>query len=153
MTCAGEVKNIFLQDLRERNALKADDPTDDPDPINDNDQPKEKKQKVSLIQTKITSKFEYAAEIDSAKAQRCNRALTRFFICCGIPFKIISNPFFIDLIKCLCPSYQLLNRVTFADTWVNQELSQVISRISDDIRDCDNITIGIISLLFINYLF
>jgi hypothetical protein len=147
----GEIKNTFLQELRERNALKP--VADDPDSINDNDQPKEKKQKVSLVQTKITSKFESTAEIDSVKAQRCNRALTRFFICCGIPFKIVSNPFFIDLIKCLCPSYQLPNRVTFAGTWVNQELSQVVSRISDDIRDCDNMTLGIISFLFINYLF
>lgn len=149
----GEVKNIFLQDLRERNALKTVDLTDDLDSINDNDQPKEKKQKMSLVQTKITSKFESTAEIDSAKAQRCNHALTRFFICCGIPFKIVSNPFFIDLVKCLCPSYQLPNRVTFAGTWVNQELSQVVSRISDDIRDCDNMTLGIISFLFKNYLF
>jgi hypothetical protein len=153
----GEVKNVFLQELRERNALAADPIHDpDPDPINDNDQPKRKKQKVSLVQTKITSKFESAAEIDSAKAQRCNRALTRFFICCGIPFKIVSNPFFIDLAKCLCLSYQLPNRVTFAGTWVNQELSQVASRISDDIRDCDNMTLGIISsfiykLFILNY--
>jgi hypothetical protein len=64
----GKVKNIFLQELRERNALKVD-LTGDPDPINDNDQPKKKKQKVSLVQTKITSKFEPVAEIDSAKAQ------------------------------------------------------------------------------------
>jgi hypothetical protein len=79
----GEVKNIFLQELRERNALKVD-LTGDPDPINDNDQPKGKKQKVSLVQMKITLKFEPAAEIDSAKAQQCNCALTKFFICCGI---------------------------------------------------------------------
>jgi hypothetical protein len=64
----GEVKNIFLQELRERNALKVD-LTGDPDPINDNDQTKGKKQKASLVQTKITSKFEPAAKIDSAKAQ------------------------------------------------------------------------------------
>jgi hypothetical protein len=64
----GEVKNIFLQELRERNALKVD-LTSDPDPINDNDQPKGKKQKVSLVQTKITSKFEPATEIDSAKVR------------------------------------------------------------------------------------
>ena len=144
---SGEVKNVFLQELRERNALKSNDSIDDSIDI---DQPKVKKQKVSLVQTKITSKFESNAEIDSAKAQRCNRALTRFFICCGIPFKVVSNPFFIDLIKCLCPSYQLPNRNTFASSWVNQELSQVISRISDDIRDSDNITLGIISFVFIN---
>jgi hypothetical protein len=64
----GEVKNIFLQKLRERNALKVD-LTGDPDSINDNDQPKGKKQKVSLVQMKITSKFEPATEIDNAKAQ------------------------------------------------------------------------------------
>src|SRR6266542_2895223 len=84
---SGDVKNIFLQELRERNPFK---PTDDLDHlIPDNDQPK-KKQKI-LTQTKITSKFESTAEIDSTKAQQCNHALTRFFICYGIPFKIISN--------------------------------------------------------------
>jgi hypothetical protein len=64
----GEVKNIFLQELKERNALKVD-LTGDPNLINDNDQPKGKKQKVSLVQMKITSKFEPTAKIDSAKAQ------------------------------------------------------------------------------------
>lgn len=147
---AGDVKNIFLQELRGRSALKTDDLIDDPDHfILDNDQPK-KKQKVSLVQTKITSKFESTAEIDSAKAQRCNQALTRFFICCGIPFKIVSNPFFIDLVKCLCPSYQLPNRTTFASSWVNQELSQVTCRILDDVKDADNITIGYNLFFYIN---
>jgi hypothetical protein len=42
----GEVKNIFLQKLKERNALKVD-LTGNPNLINDNDQPKRKKQKVS----------------------------------------------------------------------------------------------------------
>lgn len=151
LTCpkvTGDVKNIFLQEIRERVALKLDDPTDNPDDIVFDDNRAKKKQKVSFVQTKITSKFEPTAEIDSTKAQRCNRALTRFFICCGIPFKIVSNPFFIDLVRCLCPSYELPNRGTFASSWVNQELSQVVSRISDDVRDSDNITLGIISFFF-----
>lgn len=139
---SGDVRSIFLQELRERNSLKPDDLTiDDSNLIND-DQPKAKKQKVPLVQTKITSKFESTAEIDSAKAQRCNRALTRFFVCCGIPFQVVSNPFFIDLVKCLCPSYQLPNRTTFSGSWVNQELSQIVTRITDDIRDSDNMTLG-----------
>src|SRR5437764_1324200 len=81
-------------------------------------------------------------EAEGDKEQRCNRALTRFFICCGISFKIVMNPFFIDLVKCLCPSYQLSNRITFAGSWVNQELAQVISMTSDVIRGSDNITLG-----------
>jgi hypothetical protein len=155
LTCSkvtGDIKNRFLQELRERKALKPENSTDDLD-ILDDDQPTKKKQKISLTQPKITSKFESTAEIDSSKAQQCNRALTRFFICCGIPFKIVSNPFFIDFIKCLCPSYQLPNRNTFAGSWVNQELSQVVSRIMDDVRESDNITLGIFSFLFIILLF
>ncbi len=58
---SGYVKNIFLQELRERNPLK---PTNDLNHlISDNDQPK-KKQKTST-QMKITSKFK---SIDSTKA-------------------------------------------------------------------------------------
>ncbi len=60
---SGNVKNIFLQELREWNPLK---PTDNLDHlIPNNDQPK-KKQKIST-QTKITSKFESTTEIDSTK--------------------------------------------------------------------------------------
>src|SRR3954467_7507723 len=44
---SGEVKNVFLQELRERNALKSNDSIDDSIDI---DQPKVKKQKVSLVQ-------------------------------------------------------------------------------------------------------
>jgi hypothetical protein len=43
---SGEVKNVFLQELRERNALKSNDSIDDSIDI---DQPKVKKQKVSLV--------------------------------------------------------------------------------------------------------
>ncbi len=142
LTCTnvmGEVRNKCLQELRDRSALK--NPTlDTSDPTSDNNQPK--RPRLLLTQPKITTKFESTAQVDSAKEQRCNQALTRFFICCGIPFKVVSNPFFIDLVKCLCPSYQLPNRITFAGSWVNQELSQVVSRISDDVKDSDNITIG-----------
>src|SRR5204863_314255 len=77
--------------------------------------PPKKKQK------KITASFE-SIEIENSKVKRINHALTRLFVCCGIPFSIVSNPFFIDFVKSLCPAYELPNCVTFAGSWVNQEL-------------------------------
>jgi hypothetical protein len=90
-------------------------------------------------------------KIESSKVVSCNRALTRLFVCCGIPFRVVSNPFFIDFVKSLCPEYELPNRVTFAGSWVNKELSSVTTIVLDDIKDNKNITLGInfFSLLFL----
>ena len=62
---------------------------------------------------KITASFEII-EIENSKVKRINHALTWLFVCYGIPFSIVSNPFFIDFIKSLCPVYELPNRVIFA---------------------------------------
>ena len=131
----GKTKNIFLQAIRDREALKITHP------VPNVNQSQEKKTKTLLVQPKITAKFENIG-IDNGKKQRCNRAFTRFFTCCGIPFKIVSDPFFIDFINCLCPSYQLPNRITFANSWINQELAHVISATLDSIKNSNNITLG-----------
>ena len=64
-------------------------------------------------------------------------------MCCGIPFSIVSNPFFIDFVKSLCPAYELPNHVTFAGSWVNQELATVATIIYDEAQSSTNITLGI----------
>src|SRR5256885_6269377 len=64
-------------------------------------------------------------------------------MCCGIPFSIVSNPFFIDFVKSLCPAYELPNRVIFAGSWVNQELATVVTIIYDEAQSSTNITLGI----------
>jgi hypothetical protein len=49
-------------------------------------------------QPKITSKMQKST-IDPGQRILCNKALTRFFVCCGIPFSTVKSPFFIDLVK------------------------------------------------------
>lgn len=138
---SGDVKNTFLQEVKERSSLKVT--------TTSTTTTTSSSKRVKLQdQKKITEMFENT-KIDASKVQRCNRALTKFFICCGIPFYVIANPFFIDFVKSLCPSYDLPNRVTFAGSWVNQELSHVICDVLDVIRDSNNITLG----LFIYFLF
>ena len=113
-------REIFLQEVRDRNTH----------PL-----PKKK-------QKKITASFE-SIEIENSKVKRINHALTRLFVCCGIPFSIVSNPFFIDFVKSLCLAYELLNRVIFAGSWVNQELATVTTIIYDEAQSSTNITLGI----------
>ncbi|CAH1768939.1 13181_t:CDS:2, partial [Entrophospora sp. SA101] len=91
--------------------------------------------------SKLTSIFD-SDKIDGGKEKRCNQALTRFFVCCGIPLQTVSNPFFVDFIKNLCPGYKLPNRNTFSSSWINQELANITSIILEDIKSSNNITLG-----------
>src|SRR2546429_6773293 len=126
-----ETKQIFLQEVRDRNILKSNHPP----PISNSST-------IIKKQKKITASFE-SIEIEKSKVERINHALTRLFVCCGIPFSIISNPFFIDFVKSLCPAYELPNRFTFAGSWVNKKLAIVSTIIYVETQSSTNITLGI----------
>src|SRR5438132_5744169 len=79
-----ETSQIFLQEVRDRNT-----------------HPPPKKTK------KIMASFE-TIEIENSKVKRINHALTRLFVCCGIPFSIVSNPFFIDFVYVWHMNYQIV---------------------------------------------
>src|SRR5205814_8428600 len=96
-----ETRQIFLQEVRDRN-------THPP--------PKKTKKNNGKFRIHRNRKFK------SKENKPCSNAIV---VCCGIPFSIVSNPFFIDFVKSLCPAYELPNRVTFAGSWVNQELATV----------------------------
>ncbi|CAG8720122.1 14_t:CDS:2 [Rhizophagus irregularis] len=53
---------------------------------------------IFLEKPKINEKFE-STKIDQVKVEMVNHAIVKFFGCCGIPFHIIENPFFIDLLR------------------------------------------------------
>lgn len=99
------------------------------------------------IQPKITSKLQKST-IDPGQRSLCNRSLTRFFVCCGIPFSTVENPFFIDLIKNLCAGYQLPDRRTLSDTWLNNEVARVIVDIEEILKKQENLSLGKIFLVY-----
>ncbi|RHZ50123.1 hypothetical protein Glove_505g44 [Diversispora epigaea] len=53
--------------------------------------------------------------------RRCSRALTKFFVTCGVPLWIVENPFFIDYSKELCPGFQVPKRTILSTTMINVE--------------------------------
>jgi hypothetical protein len=92
-------------------------------------------------QTKITEHAEKLT-ISDDKQRRGIRALTKFFICCGIPFWIVENPFFVDFIKSLCPGFQLPKRTALSTTLVNNECAYVLSEIKKELDKEINLTLG-----------
>ena len=99
-----------------------------------NDSPKKR-------QTKITEHAEKLTTSDD-KQDRCIRTLGKFFICCGIPFWIVENPFFVDFIKSLCPGFQLPKRTALSTTLVNNECGYVLGEIKRELDKEMNLTLG-----------
>jgi hypothetical protein len=57
----------------------------------------------------------------------------KFFVCCGIPFATVENPFFLDFVKSLCPAYKSPGRNYLSTTLINSELAKVQINIEDDL--------------------
>ncbi|RHZ49610.1 hypothetical protein Glove_519g54 [Diversispora epigaea] len=93
-------------------------------------------------QSSVTSFYE-SSSIDVVKEERCTRALTRYFICCGIPFSTIEHPFCIDFIKSLCPGYNPPGRNFLSTTLINIELTYVQVTIEEDLTNEKNLTLGL----------
>ncbi|CAG8561688.1 3703_t:CDS:2 [Dentiscutata erythropus] len=70
-----------------------------------------------------------------------NNALIKAFVVCGIPFSVIENPFFIDLLQSLYPSYQPLSRRVLANKLLNQEHSKIIIKQEAVFKESSNLTI------------
>ncbi|GET67449.1 hypothetical protein RIR_jg5748.t1 [Rhizophagus irregularis DAOM 181602=DAOM 197198] len=110
------------------------DYTDVSSVLSDNSERNEQNIKNSNSGWKRSPVWEYFDQ----QAQRCNRALTRFLYIAVFRLSILLN-------VCIHPiNFQIPINFQSEYIWINQELSQVVSRISDDIRDSDNITLGII---------
>ena len=93
------------------------------------------------VQLKITTKLQNST-IDPRQRSLCNKALTRFFVCCGIPFSTVESPFFIDLVKNLCAGYQLPDRNTLSTTWLNNEAARVAVDVDGMLKKQENLSLG-----------
>ncbi|GBC41935.2 ribonuclease H-like domain-containing protein [Rhizophagus irregularis DAOM 181602=DAOM 197198] len=84
-----------------------------------------KKRHIDSSQTRI-DKFYESDKIDNAKQVLCNKAVAKFFICCGVAFHLVSHPFFIDMVKSLCNEYEPPCPNTLSNMFMNDELTEII---------------------------
>ncbi|CAG8750140.1 8932_t:CDS:2, partial [Dentiscutata erythropus] len=92
-------------------------------------------------QSKITNHVEKLTVTDD-KQRRCSRALTKFFVTCGVPLWIVENPFFIDYSKELCPGFQVPKRTILSTTMINVETATVIAEMKKKLSNETNLTLG-----------
>ena len=84
-----------------------------------------------------------SADLPESRITRINRALIKFFVTCGIAFKIIEHSFFINLLKELNGGYDPPSREILAGQMLERELAQVNNNVKLEIEKETNLTIGL----------
>ena len=102
---------------------------------------KKRKPDVRTGQTNITD-FHDSAELPESRTNRIHRALLKFFVCCGISFRIVEHPFFIDFLKELNGGYNPPTREYLSTRLLESELCNVNLKMEEDIMNQSNLTLG-----------
>ena len=125
--CPEEIQNYWLEIIIAKD-------------LDDDDMVSNKRKKVKG-QTGIEDYYE-RRELSESKIAAINQALVRAFVCCGISFSVIDNPFFQELLYQLRPNYNPPNRKVLSDTLLNQETARVNKAVKKELESSKNLTIG-----------
>ncbi|CAJ0747498.1 11646_t:CDS:2 [Entrophospora sp. SA101] len=100
-----------------------------------------KKKKVENSQQTIITNYHDSIELPNSRITSINRALAKFFITCGISFRIVEHPFFINFAKELNAGYEPPSREILSGQLLERELSQVNSKVKSEIEKETNLTL------------
>lgn len=106
--------------------------------------PSKKKRKLESGQQSMEN-YHDSTELCEGRITRINRALIKFFVACGISFRIVEHPFFINLIKELNAGYDPPTREFLTNQLLERELALVNSKIKSEIEKESNLTLGLLN--------
>ncbi|CAB5381369.1 unnamed protein product [Rhizophagus irregularis] len=82
-------------------------------------------------------------ELEISTVNIIDKALLNAFVCCGIPFKVIKNPFFLELLKILQPLYNPPTRQRLSDSLLKYESGRIENKINHKLDRGENYTLAI----------
>ena len=71
-----------------------------------------------------------------------DRSVLRAFVMCGIPFRIIENPYFISMLKNIRSNYNPPSRERLSTNLLHEEAARVEIKISNALERAKNLTLG-----------
>ncbi|GBB92851.1 hypothetical protein RclHR1_20670001 [Rhizophagus clarus] len=87
--------------------------------------------------------FYDSTNLPDARINRINCALVKFFVYCGIAFRIVEHPFFIDFLKELNADYNPSIREYLSSHLLETELCNVNEKMNEDIMNQRNLTLAL----------
>ena len=116
---------------------------DDDESASDLEEPPHKRQRQSSIQ----NFYNKEKNLEKGCSDVINRSVTKAFVMYNIPFSIIENPWFIDMVKTLQLSYVPPTRQVLSGTLLEAELSRTNIQVFNELAKESNCTIGKILIL------
>jgi hypothetical protein len=101
-----------------------------------------------VLEQTIQNQLDNNNDNNVADTAKINKALIRFFVCCGIPFSVVDSPFFQDFVKSLCYKYELPGRTTLSGNYLDAEIANITLKIEEELRFSKNLTLGKRFILF-----
>jgi hypothetical protein len=120
---------------------------EDDESASDLEEPSHKRQK----QTSINNFYKSDKKLEKGYSDAINHSVTKAFVMCNIPFSVIENPWFIDMLKTLQPSYVPPSRKVLSGTLLEAEVSRVNLQIFNELARESNCTIGKILIFTFNF--
>jgi hypothetical protein len=102
-----------------------------------------KKRKLSNGSQQNIYNYHDSTELSESRITRINYVLIKFFVACGVSFRIVKHPFFINLLKELNGGYDPPTREILARQMLERELAQVKNKVTSKIEKETNLTIGL----------
>ncbi len=99
------------------------------------------KKRKAKHQQSIT-KYGESNTIEPYKKQICDRTIAKFFICCGVSFRLVEHPFFIDMVKSLCLGYDPSRATTLSENFLYEELANIVIDQQIELNRTKNLTLG-----------
>ncbi|PKB93677.1 hypothetical protein RhiirA5_440624 [Rhizophagus irregularis] len=97
---------------------------------------------TKIVGNEIAENEEEDEKLEKGYCDEINHSITKAFVMCNIPFSIIENPWFINLIKTLQPGYDPLSKQVLSGTLLESETSHVNICIMNKLSADNNFTIG-----------
>ena len=82
-------------------------------------------------------------ELSDERVALIDRSILKAFVMCAIPFRIIENPYFINVLKNLQPNYNSPSRERLATDLLSEESIRTEIKIKNYIEKEKNLTLGI----------
>lgn len=107
---------------------------------------------------KTLEEYYDALPLSEEKRIKIELSLIRLFVCCGLSWRLVEHPYFVEFIKELRSAYNLPNRKTLSGTLLDNEILRVNTEIYQLIKKEKNLTLCKYKYiffynLFIGYLF
>ena len=102
-----------------------------------------KKRKLSSGGQQNIYNYHDSTDLPDSRITHINHVLIKFFVACGISFRIVEHSFFINLLKELNGGYDPLTREMLSGQMLERELAQVNNNVKLEIEKETNLTIDL----------